>query len=288
MNNLDPKQSYEVYDDIPTNNSSPTGEELFDDNYDKTPNPKTPIWQDLVLIFLAFVGLDLIVMLTQAIAMGIMRSQGYSDFAIQGYFNGYDFLSIANFARYSVVFLLMIAVLFFSKTLLPILKTFKKFRTYLYGIGWGFIVIFTSIVYNNIIGYIVSDYGSNENQNAVESVIKLYPLLSVIWIPFLGPIVEELGYRLGLFNTLKKVNRLLAYIATALIFGLIHFNIPATSEPDFWAKFGIEVLNLPGYIISGLAFNYIYEKENIGTSIVAHVTNNFVSYIATIIAMRSS
>lgn len=287
MNNLDPKQNYEVYDDIPTSGGPENGPALFDDNYDKTANPNTPVWQDLLLAVLAFIGLDLVVMVTQAITMGIMRGQGYSDYAINGYFDSYDFLSIANFTRYSVIFIVMIGVLFLSKTLVPILNSFKKFRTFLYGIGLGFIVILMSIVYNNFIGYIVPDYGSNENQNAVETVIRLYPLLSVIWIPFLGPIVEELGYRLGLFNALKKVNRVLAYVATGLIFGLIHFNLPPDGDPAYWAKLGVEVLNLPGYILSGLAFNYIYEKENIGTSIVAHVTNNFVSYIVTIIAMRA-
>ncbi|HKM02824.1 MAG TPA: CPBP family glutamic-type intramembrane protease [Bacilli bacterium] len=287
MNINDPKQPYEVYDEIPSNNTPTNGEELFDENYDKTPNPKTPLWQDFVLIILAFAGLDLVVITMTTIISTVMAAQGHGQLAIDGYLSSYNFLSIANFTRYGLIFLIMVGVLYLSKTLLPIVKSFKKFRTYLYGIGYGFIVILISIVYNNIIGMIVPDYGSNENQNAVESVIKLYPLLSVIWIPFLGPIVEELGYRLGLFNTLKKINRPIAYIVTSLIFGLIHFNLPVSGDTDYWAKFGIEILNLPGYIISGLAFNYIYDKENIATSTVAHITNNLVSYIVTIIAMSA-
>ena len=53
MNINDPKQPYEVYDEIQITHP----QELFDENYDKTPNPKTPLWQDFVLIILAFAGL---------------------------------------------------------------------------------------------------------------------------------------------------------------------------------------------------------------------------------------
>jgi len=287
MNKLEPNKTYEVYDDLPNSQVPPGGEQLFDDNYDKTPNPKTSSWQDLVFIILAFLGLDLIVIIAQSIVVAYMRGQAYTDIAIASYLSSYQFLSIVNFTRYSIIFTIMVGILFLTKTLLPIVKQFKKFRTFLYGVGMGFIVIFVSIIYNNFIAMIMPDFGSNENQNAVESVIKLYPLLSLIWIPFLGPIVEELGYRLGLFNFLNKYNRLLAYVVSALIFGLIHFNLPSSGDVNYWAKVGVEVLNLPGYIISGLLFNYIYEKENLGTSIVAHVTNNLVSYIATIIAMSA-
>ena len=115
-------------------------------------------------------------------------------------------------------------------------------------------------------------------QNAVEAVIKIHPLLSLIWIPFLGPIVEEFTYRFGLFNALNKINRIFAYVVVSLIFGLIHFNF-------FAPNIAVELLNLPPYIISGLIFSYIYDRENLATSIVAHVTNNLVSYLAMIFYM---
>lgn len=272
------ENNYEIYDNIPTNQAPQVGEEVFDENYDRNPKIKSHIIQDIGLILLGTIGLYLVNVLITIIALQIYRGQGFSDGAIRTYLEGYEFLSFTNFLQYTTLFVLGTLAIYLGKTLVPVLKDFKKFRTYLYGIGFGLLAIFTSVAYNGIIGFIFPNLGSNDNQNAVEAVVKIHPLLSLIWIPFLGPIVEEFTYRFGLFNALNKINRIFAYVVVSLIFGLIHFNF-------FAPNIAVELLNLPPYIISGLIFSYIYDRENLATSIVAHVTNNLVSYLAMIFYM---
>ena len=285
MNENKQSENYEIVDDIPSNQQQPNSE--IEDNFKAVPNPKTPNWLDATLVFRGYLGLMLVPVLYQTILNSIYQSQGLSAVEIEQLLTSVAHLSMTNFIRYTVIFLLMVLVLFLARVLLPILNQFKKFRTYLYGIGFGFIAIFLSVSYNLFLSLVLEDFGSNENQNLVEQVIRLNPLLSLLWIPFLGPIVEELTYRLGIFNGLKKYNRTLAYVVTGLFFGLIHFNAPNIADENFTKLLVIEIANLPNYILSGLLFNYVYDKENLGTSIVAHVTNNFVSYIATIISMNS-
>lgn len=272
------ENNYEIYDNIPSNQVPQLGEEVFDENYDRNPKIKSHIVQDISLILLGTIGLYLVNVLITIIALQIYRGQGFSDGAIRTYLEGNEFLSFTNFIQYTTLFVLGTLAIYLGNTLIPLLKDFKKFRTYLYGIGFGLLAIFTSIAYNGILSFIFPDLGSNDNQNAVEAVIKIHPLLSLIWIPFLGPIVEEFTYRFGLFNALSKINRIFAYVVVSLIFGLIHFNF-------FAPNIAVELLNLPPYIISGLIFSYIYDRENLATSIVAHVTNNLVSYLAMIFYM---
>lgn len=285
MNRNNETSDYEVVDDIKNPQTNTLNQ--VEDYFQAPPNPKTHLWLDFTLFLLGYLGLMLVPLIYQLIVIQVLKGQNYQLSEIEGYLSGNHFLSLVNFVRYLSIFAMMVALLFLTKILLPIVTQFKKFRTYLYGIGFGFIAIFLSVSYNLFLSLVFSDFGSNQNQNLVEEVIRLHPLLSALWIPFFGPIVEEFTYRLGLFNGLKKVNRTFAYVVTGLIFGLIHFNIPSSTDPEFSKSLLIEIMNLPSYIMSGLLFNYIYDKENLGTSIVAHVTNNLVSYIATIISMNA-
>ena len=82
--------------------------------------------------------------------------------------------------------------------------------------------------------------------------------------------------RVGLFTLAKRFNHVLAYIVTALVFGLIHFN---------WAAFGAgdsallinELLNLPDYVLAGLIMCALYDKCGFAASATAHIVNNCVS-----------
>lgn len=284
MNNNQDPINYEVYDEIPVEKP---GEHPLEEKFKALKNPPTTLLLTIFLFILGFFGLTYIGVLYQEIIKFNLFTKGLSEAEILAKINSLGVLSMTNFIRYSVTLTLMAFALYVAKVLKPILNQFTKFRTYLYGVGYGFIAIFLSVSYNLLVALIFKDPGSNQNQNLVEEVIKLNPLLSLLWIPFFGPIVEELTYRLGLFESLHKFNRIVAYVVTGLFFGLIHFNLPSSGDPNYNRLLLIEFVNLPSYILSGLLFNYIYEKENLGTSMVAHITNNLVSYIATIISINS-
>ena len=118
--------------------------------------------------------------------------------------------------------------------------------------------------------------GSNNNEEGITSITTLFPVLSLLIFGIIGPFVEEITYRVGLFNLLRKWNRVLAYLGTALIFGLIHFDFKAT---DIVTEF----INLPSYVVSGLLLCYFYEYAGFEASFLAHVTNNVFAISAQII-----
>lgn len=187
--------------------------------------------------------------------------------------------AIMNFSLYFIAF--GICLLIINKDIVNIFFKFKNIRTYLYGIGYGFLLILVTALYNLISTYLFGNVGSNNNENSINEIVANFPILSIIVFSFIGPICEEFGYRLGLFSFLRKYNRVIAYIVSAIIFGFIHFDFGSFGDA---AALKVELINIPSYIISGLILCYVYDKEGLETSILCHVTNNFVGIMMTIIS----
>ncbi len=184
---------------------------------------------------------------------------------------------------YYAIFLVMLVFLYATNMLNPLLRTFKKAESYVQGLKYGVIVIAASIIYSLLIEQIFGPISVNENQEIVVSIIKQSPLISFIWIPFIGPLVEELTYRRGLYARLRKINVHMALVLTSIIFGIIHFNFPFTENGVDFAALRVELINLPSYIISGLIFSYAYEKHGFGASSVAHMFNNLFAFVGTLL-----
>lgn len=184
---------------------------------------------------------------------------------------------------YYAIFLIMIVFLYATNMLKPLLQTFKKAESYAHGIKYGVIVIAASIMYSLLVEQIFGSVSVNENQEVVVTIIKQSPLISFIWIPFIGPLVEELTYRRGLYARLRKINVHIALVLTSVIFGLIHFNFPFTENGIDYAALRVELINLPNYIISGFIFSYAYEKHGFGASSVAHIFNNLFAFVGTLL-----
>ena len=114
--------------------------------------------------------------------------------------------------------------------------------------------------------------GTGGNQGTASSIATAYPIFAIVILGILGPICEEFAYRVGLFSFLRRVSPVLAYIGTALIFGLIHF--------DFTSKDLItELVYLPNYVFAGIMFSLLYEFGGIGASTTAHILNNLFSVL---------
>ncbi|OQC11415.1 MAG: CAAX amino terminal protease self- immunity [Tenericutes bacterium ADurb.Bin087] len=192
--------------------------------------------------------------------------------------------AFVNFWTFVLTFSLIVVFLAVSKTLPALIKKFLKLRPYITGVFYGFIVIMTSVITTLVMQIIFGQADENLNQQIINLVLSRYPVSSFFWIVFLGPLVEELTYRAGLFNALSRRNRILAYVVSSAIFGFMHFNIPFDAEGAIdKAKLIEEFINIPSYIVSGVVFGFIYEKEGFAGSSVAHITNNLVSYILSII-----
>ena len=119
----------------------------------------------------------------------------------------------------------------------------------------------------------------------VDNIIGEAPLyLNIISVVILAPIVEELMLRgLGLNSFLSEKNYKTSIILSALIFGLIHFDFGSIGT----STFGNEMLNLPDYVIAGLALSFIYDKYGLAASFTTHAANNLFSVISILLTQNT-
>lgn len=177
------------------------------------------------------------------------------------------------FSSYIILFVAIIAVIFpYLKT---IAKGFNKVAPYLIGILGGAALILFSLFYSYFINLFYKTSG-NDNQQIAIKYIQNYPFISILILGFVGPIVEEFTYRVGLFSFSRRINRVAAYLLTSLIFGLIHFDFAAKDMTN-------ELINIPQYIVSGLLLSFLYEYQGTSCSITAHIINNLYSTLAILI-----
>lgn len=238
-------------------------------------HPHLSMMKNFLLFLVGFAGLDIIGILAGQI---LFMVSGLPTEQLEEYASSIQFLSSYNIIRYSVVAVMMALLL--AKDFTKFIPQFKRFMPYFKGLSYGILLIIVSVSYNlflEVIGVATTD---NANQTAVVNLVKTYPIISAIWIPFLGPIIEELTYRLGLYDGVKKWNKVAAYVAVALIFGFIHFDYTSTNLLN-------EFLALPSYILAGLLLSYVYEKEGIVASSVAHIFNNLFSFIQIILFINT-
>lgn len=226
-------------------------------------------FKHILLLIIGTLGLTFSIILTQVILEAI---------------NGADFLktlrgnALINLISYLITFGLVLIAL--NRDLLDIIKIFfKEYKTYLFSILMGCSLIITSFLLNMIIYSL--GLTQNSNQESVVNIVKEFPALSVLVLGFIGPIVEEFTYRVGLFSLIRKYNRIASYVVTALIFGLIHFDVTSIKDVN---AFLIEIANLPAYIISGIILCFSYEKFGISGSILAHTFNNFLAVLQLVIS----
>lgn len=181
------------------------------------------------------------------------------------------FLSSLNLLTYISLF--VFAILITWVALPPLISEFGKLNRWGKGLGYGFVVLFIGIMLGILYDALHITLDDNLNQSTINSLVVERPFLSFITFVFLGPIVEEFTYRLGLFTYLARRSRLLAYVLTLSLFGLIHFNFTNTDLIN-------ELLNLPFYLSAGLFFCYVYEKEGFAVVTLAHITNNLISILS--------
>lgn len=150
------------------------------------------------------------------------------------------------------------------------LKQFGKFKPYAFGIIGGAVLLAISSGYSSLLQEI--GVGVNANETGVREIISYSPLLAFIMIVILGPLCEELTYRVGLFNLCSRKSRVLAYVVVTAVFALLHFNPLGTNIV-------VELLNLPDYLIAGFILCYLYDKFGLPACLVAHMLNNLIGFI---------
>lgn len=198
-----------------------------------------------------------------------------------------------NFALTAIAYLILtgtFAIIWAIRKKYPtIFASFKNYKAYLFGILGGVALIALQILYNLGATAILKAMGQasptiNGNETAIRSMVKILPPLALFIFGIVGPFAEEIGYRVGLFSLCSRFGKVLAYIISAVIFGFIHFNWAALFDPTLQASLANELIIIPSYIVSGLALGFIYDKLGLAGSLTAHVTNNMISLVITLVS----
>ena len=180
--------------------------------------------------------------------------------------------AISNFVSYSVIFVSLILVINFDIKLFK--NDFKNWTSYLFGLSIAILLVVITISYTNFIN-LFRTFKPSDNEEGLRKIVLAYPVLSILFFCFIGPMVEELTYRVGLFNIFIK-KKWLAYLISIVIFALMHFRI--TSDDLIG-----ELINLPVYLISGFALTLSYDKFGLGASLTAHICNNLYAIVSFLI-----
>lgn len=179
----------------------------------------------------------------------------------------------------SYVILFIVLSLISKQHFLELTKSFRGWKPFVAAIIGLFIVYTFNFLYNSFLELINVPIAHNANENSLNEVMKQFPIISLIIFANLGPICEELTYRVGLFSLLKRKNRYLAYIVTILVFSFIHFDYTSIGTDAFFN----ELLNIPFYVFAGFVFTFLYEKNGLAGSVTCHILNNTLSLLAVIL-----
>ncbi len=190
---------------------------------------------------------------------------------------------LSNFLAYFLTIVVLVFIVGL-RSFKEIFKQFKNKSALIDGVAYGFLMLIVTAAVGMIITAIRGNSDVNANESAIRNMTSSYPFMMAIMTIVFAPICEETTYRLGLYNILRRYNRVVAYIITALVFALIHFTLPESGE-DFTKNLVNELWNIPSYIISGVILCRAYEKhQSIATSMIAHAINNAVAIFSIIFA----
>ncbi len=173
--------------------------------------------------------------------------------------------------------ILIIIILVHFKTLKLDFKTYKsniKYYLKTYIKYWLFALIAMYIA-NTILFIIGGSIAKNEQ--GVRELIKGNPFIMIILACIVGPILEELIFRISLYKIIGKY-KWLFIILSGLIFGSMH----VLGE----AKTIIDYLYIIPYGIPGSFFAYtLYKSNNSCVPISLHIIHNTFALLVQFIAM---
>ena len=249
--------------------------------YDKmhlSPNALNVKWYFQLALFLGgWLGLEIIGTIVQILTAAI---KGIS---IQDLVNDIHLLAVDEFVIYFILFLGLGLLIFFSSGYKQLGRPLKSWKTYVFGLAGYIAMIQASFIWSSFQS--IFNNSTSNNQTLVIQIVLAYPILSIIFLCIIGPICEELTYRVGLFGLLRRWNRVAAYLLSTFIFGFIHFDISSVISflQGNATPFINELWNFPSYLIAGASLAFIYDFFGFGASSLAHILNNLISILLIIL-----
>lgn len=243
----------------------------------------------IALFLIGWLGLKVISFITQLIYIACVGKNNIIDPSTQSYYPNHA--GWINFIIYVIAFIILISIFIGldKKGFINKGKVFKDKNTYLTVLCFIAIYLIANYAYNFLV-LIIERLGnitvtSNDNQTSLNQIIKALPVPMFFMVVILAPICEELTYRQGLFEAIRRKNEKAAIVITTLIFALIHFDFSGLITSYSNALLINELINLPSYIIGGLILTLCYNKHNsIIESILTHASINLISYISIVIS----
>ena len=121
-----------------------------------------------------------------------------------------------------------------------------------------------SFILNAIFGIIPSS-ANLELESMTNMIMSGNFIVVLLSVGILGPIVEELVFRYGIFKQLEKINYIFAIIISSLLFGIMHMNLVQSTYAT----------------LLGILFAFVYHKtNNLMYPILLHIGINSSSVIA--------
>ena len=232
--------------------------------------------KQVLLFVIGLVGLVLIEIVLQLLISSIAKIASPSDYAYETFSNSPMSAMLLNGLSY--LSLAIIFIILLKDDTSELFKSFKNWKCYVAaGIGFAAIISF-NLMYNLILNAANVLVEDNANESALNSIVTSFPMLSLLIFGIVGPICEELTYRVGLYSLVRRVNTIFAFIVTMIVFTLIHFDFTSATMTN-------ELLNIPFYAFAAFVFTFLYEKFGLAASVSAHVTNNLFSIGATILTI---
>ena len=229
--------------------------------------------RQLTLFLVGLVGLVVASFLIELFMYLIARSIAPTDYDYEMFIDSSLSSMIVNGSAYVILGVVFIILL--KNESEEFFKSFKSWKPYVAAlVGFGSIILF-NLAYSIFIACLGISMTDNGNEASLTNIVNDFPLASLVIFAFIGPACEELTYRVGLFSLTRRVNRVLAYIATIIVFTLIHFDFTSTTMVN-------ELLNIPAYAFGAFVLTYLYERYGFASSLSAHITNNLFSILLTI------
>ena len=250
---------------------TPSIDASFQRSFQETANVSA--WRELILALVGWLGFQLLGLLVQIVVLSIKSAEliqsGLSNEALQEALLAFtetgSFYAMVNYPAYLLLFACLLLILW--KEVVKLLPCFKKPKTY-FGFLYGALLMMVSLLWNMISSRLGAS--TNENQSTIISMVKETPFLAILVTGIIGPLCEEITYRVGLFGFAKRINRIFAYFVASVLFGLIH--IHDFSSANEWLSF-------PDYFLSGLLLAFVYERYGFGASSIAHIMNNTIAVL---------
>lgn len=229
-------------------------------NSNATNNDKIPVKDKLIMFLVGFsyCGLFLISILVSIIAVNFTNNESLLNIIVQS-------------GSYLTLFVVLFVICLKSKKYY--INEFKDVTKWMEGASYAVIIIAAEIAVSLVMNTIFPDAAVNGNQNAVEDLITNYPVLMFICTVIIGPMCEELTYRVGLYGLIKEKNETLAFIISGFVFAFVHVSFTDTTVIA-------ELVAFPTYLVIGYLFTYAYKKHGLPCSYVAHALLNLLSFVA--------